>query len=373
MLLNHMPLVGRNNDYKPVFYKLAERQHREKLQTLLSQTPSLQIYDTIENQLTELTKINNVGKQLSAEDVKKYISEYTNGIDLEQFGVWVYYPWTQKLVHLLDEEDFIKVRTNRNLYKITPQEQETLRTKRIGLIGLSVGQSIALTIATERICGELLLADFDSIELGNMNRLSYSNVYNLGLPKVIATAQKIAELDPYIKVTCFTEGINVNNIDNFLGSNNSKLDILVEECDNITIKILSRIKAKEKQIPVVMDTNDRGMLDIERFDIEPHRSILHGRLPELDGMDASAVVQKLTTLTPEEKIKYVVQVIGMENVSEEMKHSLSEINKSITGWPQLSSAVTLGGAMVTDTCRRIALEKLTTSGRFFIHFTDLIK
>ena len=31
-----------------------------------------------------------------------------------------------------------------------------------------------------------------------------------------------------------------------------------------------------------MDANDRGLLDIERFDREPHRPLLHGLLGDAD-------------------------------------------------------------------------------------------
>ena len=51
---------------------------------------------------------------------------------------------------------------------------------------------------------------------------------------------------------------------------------IMEVCDGLDMKIISRFKAREFGVPVVMDTNDRGMLDIERFDLEPQRPILHG-------------------------------------------------------------------------------------------------
>ena len=31
-----------------------------------------------------------------------------------------------------------------------------------------------------------------------------------------------------------------------------------------------------------MATSDRGLVDVERFDLEPHRPILHGLLGDLD-------------------------------------------------------------------------------------------
>src|SRR5690606_9457704 len=112
------------------------------------------IYDTIFSQLTELIRLLNPTERLSAEKNESIISAHLNGVPLQDYGAWVYYPWNRSLVHLLDEEEFISVRTNRNMLKIKPEEIALLQKKTIGIIGLSVGQSIALTIAMERICSE---------------------------------------------------------------------------------------------------------------------------------------------------------------------------------------------------------------------------
>ena len=171
---------------------------------------------------------------------------------------------------------------------------------------------------------------------------------------------------------CFTEGINLNTIDDFF-TGGGKLDILVEECDGIDIKILARIKAKELGIPVVMDTNDKGMLDVERFDLEPERPIFHGKVAELEALSPDELTEKLNTLTIPEKIGYLGKIIGFENLSEAMKRSVGEMNKTIVGWPQLASAVTLGGAMITDISRKILLNQFDRSGRYFVDFDDLFK
>src|SRR5690606_3975260 len=140
-------------------------------------------------------------------------------------------------------------------YKISPEEYNILATKKIGVIGLSVGQSVATTMALERTCGELRIADYDILELSNLNRIR-TGVHNLGLLKTINVAREIAEFDPFLKVTCFHEGINENNISEFL-LEGGKLDILIDECDGLDIKILCRQKAKELTIPVVMEASDR--------------------------------------------------------------------------------------------------------------------
>jgi len=331
----------------------------------------IEIVDTIHLQLRELARINNPSKKMDEQAVTEFISSTVGPQHLYDYGVWAYYPWLKKIVHLLAEAEFIQVRTSRNKYKITPEEIAVLSTKKVGIIGLSVGQSIAMTMAMERICGELRLADFDEVELSNMNRIRCS-VQDLGLNKTIIAARQIAEQDPYLRVRCFIKGVTADGIDDFL-SGYGKLDLLVEESDGIDMKIISRIKAKEYGIPVIMDTNDKGMLDVERFDLEPERPIFHGRLTRIEGLSLHELADKLSNLSISEKVEYLVDIIGFENVSNAMKASLPEMNKTIVGWPQLASAVILGGAMVTDVGRRILLNKMSTSGRYFVDFDEIIR
>lgn len=354
--------------YRPVYFRIDRPEEEDKLNALIKSNKNIVIYDTISGQLNELIKLNNPSKKLTKEESAAILIQHTGG-DLRKYGVWVYYPWSDKLVHTLDEQEFARVRTNRNIHKITPEQIDVLKTKKVGIIGLSVGQSIAMTLAMERSCGELRLADFDDIELSNMNRIKV-NVQDLGLNKAVVAARQIAELDPFINVICYTDGITNDNIDDFF-TLNGKLDILVEECDGIDIKVLSRIKAKSLGIPVVMDTNDKGMLDVERFDLEPDRHIFHGKVNELEELSPEELNLKLNSLTIPEKVQYLARIIGYENLSEAMKISLGEMNKSIVGWPQLASAVTLGGAMVTDVSRKILLDQFTLSGRFFVDFDEL--
>lgn len=359
---------GRSMIYRPVYFRLINPEEGKKLKTLIDSNPDLLIYDTILSQLAELIKLNNPQQKLTPEESAALVAAHLK-TDADAYGVWVYYPWSNKLVHTLDEQEFAQVRTSRNVYKITPEEINVLKQKKIGIIGLSVGQSIALTLAMERTCGELRLADFDEIELSNMNRIKV-NVQDLGLNKSIVAARQIAELDPFLNVICFTEGITLGTIDEFF-TGNGKLDILVEECDGIDIKILARIKAKALGIPVVMDTNDKGMLDVERFDLEPERPIFHGKVAELEALSADQLTETLNKLTIPEKIGYLGKIIGFENLSPAMMKSVGEMNKTIVGWPQLASAVTLGGAMITDISRRILLKQFSKSGRYFVDFDEL--
>lgn len=347
--------------YRPLIFRADQADDRARLAELVKRTPGLRVHDTLHGQLRELVRTLHPDRTYTPAELDAAAVAHLQGIDPEHYGVWVFYPWNDRLVHLLGEDEFVRVRTDRNRNKITSEEQALLRTKRVGVVGLSVGQSAALVLAMERCCGELRLADFDDLELSNLNRIR-SGVHEMGVPKVVNTAREIAELDPFLQVTIFPEGLQRDNMDRFF-TEGGQLDLLVEECDSVDIKVLARLKARELGIPVVMDTSDRGMIDVERFDLEPDRPLLHGLL---EGLDLSLLDRPMTNL---EKLPFMAQIVGLETISDRMRASIPELGKTIVTWPQLASGVALGGALVTDVCRRVLLGHSSTSGRWW---TDIM-
>lgn len=317
------------------------------------------VLDTFSSQIGEWLKINRPSQPYSPEEledaVEKYMSDSSNSK-----GNWVYYPWLDTVVRLLDVKMFREVRTSRNKFKITEEEQELLSKKTVGIIGLSVGQSAAVTLAMESVGGVLRIADFDTLDLSNLNRLR-AGVHQLGLPKTVIAAREIAQIDPYLKLEVFHEGITPENAAAFIQG----LDIVVEECDSLPIKIAVRHISKQLHLPVIMDTSDRGMVDVERFDLEPDRPIFHGKLAAFESRDPS-------TFTAEDKQALLFSLVDYPQASERAKASFAEIGKRITTWPQLASSVTLGGAMMTDTARRILLGDSLASGRYYVDLEQLI-
>lgn len=352
------------NVYAPLFFRLSIKEDEDRLNSLLNNNSHITVCDELIGQLEELVKSKNPKVKYTKESLNEAAVKYLGKIEPEQYGVWVYFPWANRLVHLLDEEEFVFVRTNRNHYKITLEEEQILSTKKIGVIGLSVGKAIAMTIAMERICGEIRIADFDVIELSNLNRIQ-TGVQNFGIKKTIVVAREIAEIDPYLKVTLFSEGLTENNADDFF-LKDGKLDICIEVCDGLYTKIFSRQKAKSFGIPVVMNSSDRGTTDIERYDTNLELPLLHGLI---DHLDLNLVKSAKTN---EEKVPYLLPMLGVETSSTRLKASMLEIEESITTWPQLASGVILGGGICTDVCRRILLNQLNDSGRYFVDLEDII-
>jgi tRNA A37 threonylcarbamoyladenosine dehydratase len=350
--------------FEPKFFRIYDQNDKLELEKLLEDNPQIQIHDEIESQLEELLKTKHPKNKPQPEALEALKTKHIGHLTKQEYGVWVYYPWNNALIHLLDQEEFIEVRTNRNTYKITKDERDILGRQKIGVVGLSVGQSVSVTMAMERGFGEIRLADFDLLELTNLNRIR-TGVQSLGMPKVIIVAREIKEIDPFLKVTCFADGLTEDNMDQFF-TDGGNLDLIVDECDGLDIKILLRHKAKALRIPVVMDMSDRGTLDVERFDLEPDRPILHGMIDHLDHTKIKYLK------TNEEKIPYLLAMIGVETLSNRLQASMCEVGQTITTWPQLASGVTLGGALCADVSRRIILDQYHESGRYYIDLEKLI-
>ena len=264
---------------------------------------------------------------------------------------WVYYPWRAALVHVLGPDAFHRVRLDRNRNHITEAEQCALQSLKIGVVGLSVGHAIAHLLAMEGLVGTLRLADHDALELTNLNRVP-ATLLDLGTNKAVACARRVLEIDPYLKVEVFDDGIHTDNLDTFLDG----LDVVVEECDALDWKMRVREEARARGICTLMATSDRGLLDVERFDREPKRPVFHGLVGGLRSED-------LVDLSTEEKVPHALAILGGEDISLRLAASLIEVGQSLETWPQLGSEVLLGATQVAHAVRRFGLGQPLPSGR----------
>jgi len=300
----------------------------------LRRDPAVRVLDELAGQRAELKRVRGHDPALEEEPLR-----------------WAYYPWRRTLISLLGPRGFRAVRLDRNRNKITRGEQARLAGATIGVVGLSVGHAIAHTLALEGLCGELRLADFDEIELSNLNRIPGS-LLDVGVNKAVVAARRIAELDPYLTVTVFPEGLQDTNVAEFFDG----LDVVIEECDSLDMKLVVREAARERSIPVIMETSDRGLIDVERYDLEPGRAFFHGLLGD-------ARPEDLAGLSTHDKAPYVMAIIEPEGLSSRMAASMAEIDYTVSTWPQLGGDVALGGATVAATVLRLLRGERVVSGR----------
>lgn len=274
-------------------------------------------------------------------------------------GCWVYFPWSGIFMHCLAEDELFLLRTNRNKNLITEDEQSQLYQSCVGVCGLSVGNSIALTMAYSGLSRSMKLTDFDVLETANLNRLR-AGLHHVGKMKAEIAAQQIWELNPFARLELYKDGLDDDNLDKFF--RDPKLHLVFDEIDDFPMKIKLRMKAREVGVPVIMLTSlgDNVLIDIERYDLDSATEIFNG----LVGDTPEEILTK--NIGEREKVQYAIDLVGAENIPTRALESLFEINKSLVGRPQLASTITIDGGLGAYLVRRILLGHDVPSGRYYM-------
>lgn len=350
--LSDMVIQREKMDFLPVFFNLSKALDCKKVEDLIKKGKIVEIVDEFAEQEKELY-------------LSKHPEEIFSGVTRDnkfkmEEGIWVYYPWKYSLVHLLSPKEYNNLRMSRNYNLILPEEQKKLSGITIGVVGLNVGNPGAVCLALESAGSFFKLAELDELSVSNLNRFR-AGVSELGLNKGILTARQIVEIDPFVKVEVLDKGVNEKNIDDFLLQ--PKIDVLIEEMDNLKLKIYIREKAKKFGIPVLMVTGngENIIADVERYDLDKNLPILNGLLP----IEISAKISK-GNLVGQEKVDLARSFIGENILSSRLVESFAEVGKKLAGIPQLSEASFLRGAILTHLVRRLVVGGDLKSGRYHL-------
>lgn len=296
-----------------------------------------------------------------AEAFEAFKTEHCAGKPLEQAGVWFYFPWNETLVHFLPDAMHQELRTARNKYLITKDEQEKFYNFNVGIGGLSVGSHAALTIAMMGGAKNMKIADPDEISGSNLNRIRLDYSY-VGTNKCEAVGELIYQTNPYAELETHTEGIFVEGLEAFM----TGLDVFVECMDHPELKIRSRLIAKKLGIPVVMatDNGDSIIFDIERYDLDPNLELFNGVAGHL-------TLEEFQKFPPQELPKLATKIAGKDVVHAKMLYSVSEVGKSLYSWPQLGDAATLAGVATAYVIKRLALGEPLRTGKMEVNLDSI--
>lgn len=276
---------------------------------------------------------------------------------LERRSRYAVFPWRRVVVRLPDSDTFYRLKTARNRFLLTSGEQDAWSHSLIAVAGLSVG-SAALIACSLTGARRFHVADSDTVDLTNLNRMM-SSVCDVGVSKIELSSRRILEGDPYSVITPFTAGYNPAFADEFLGvSGAQRVSVVIEEIDDVAMKIDLRRRARAAGIPVISTTDmgDNVILDIERYDLDPAYPIFHGRGESFTEGDAT---------DPQQRLRMAFEIVG-DALTPRMAFSASQIGRSIASWPQLGSTANMAGAIAAAAARCIVGDRGVPSGRF--HF-----
>lgn len=350
---------SKDNSYTAELFDLNKKADEKKISQLIKNGLILEVIDEYAEAKKELYLARHPQFLFKTSPKSKTFSR--------KDGVWVYYSWRHTLVHCLSKKDFLFLKTSRNFNLILPEEQKKISQIKIGVAGLNVGNPGAICLGLEGVGKYFKLADFDTLSISNLNRFR-AGLCELGVNKAILTARQISEMNPFVETKVFEQGIIEGKIDDFLLK--PRLDVLIEEMDNLPLKIDIRERARELGIPVVMVTGngENVIIDVERYDQNKKIELLNGLLSKKveedirkGGFDSS------------EKLKLAKDFIGEKYLHDRLVKSFALVGSKLAGIPQLAEASFLRGAVLCHMVRIIFSDQNVPSGRYHVKLSDIIK
>ncbi|MCC7289114.1 ThiF family adenylyltransferase [bacterium] len=347
---------------QPRSYELSKDSDVEALSKLMSSGAVVRVFDQINLAIDELFDIEYPAKKdtKSKDEVAQFASRVTNG-DPSSYGSWFFFPWNGSLVHFPPKHDLRALRTSRNRNLITAEEQTKLYEGTIAIFGMSVGSNIVEALISQGIGGKLILADMDTIEPSNLNRIRMP-YHEVGTHKIDAIAKRVSEVDPYIQQIHYHDGLTEANLSELIQKHSP--DILIDEMDALHMKLEVRIAAKKHKLPVIMgaDDGDNALIDIERYDKDSKLEYFSGRIPK----PILERLKKDDLSRPEIGMLIGKYFVGADHIPLRMYASLSEVGKTLPSWPQLGGAAALAGISLAFCAKKIILDQPLHDGRHLV-------
>lgn len=340
-----------------------EKIHKPEVYTSLAQAPSgIPIVDAYESALKELFTIEHPTIRREDPTRPTQIADYIQSATVPHR--YIYFPWRKLIVHTVDESTYMKLRTARNKTIITEEEQGAYRAARVGVVGMSVGASAIRALASSGGPQRMKIADFDDLEITNLNRIS-AGLPDVGQHKADLVAKFVWELDPDADLEVWHKGVTAETLGQFISD--PRLDVFVDEMDNLVLKFAARELCKKAGIPVVMatDNGDSVILDVERFDQEPTRELFHGLVPDI-------TPEAMSHLPFQEWVKVATKIVGPDYLTSRMQNAIMQIGKTIPAVPQLGPTAAMAGAGIAYAVRQIACKLPLPSGRYLFGLDSVL-
>jgi molybdopterin/thiamine biosynthesis adenylyltransferase len=159
--------------------------------------------------------------------------------------------------------------------------QEKLLSARVLIIGLGgLGSPVAMYLAAAGV-GHLVLADFDAVELTNLQRQIAHTTARIGMNKSASAAQALRELNPDVQIECIERLLDADN----LAAQVERANVVLDCTDNFATRFAINAACVTAKVPLVSGAAIRLEGQVAVFDAREQSSPCYRCLYEEDSDD----------------------------------------------------------------------------------------
>ena len=136
---------------------------------------------------------------------------------------------------------------------------ERFRGAHVCVVGVGgVGSWIVEALARSAV-GQLTLIDLDNVAESNINRQIQALGSTVGMAKITALAERIAQINPFCVVNQIEDFVTPDNLEQMIGS--GKYDYVVDAIDSVQAKAAMIAWCRDHAIPLVIIGSAGGQTD----------------------------------------------------------------------------------------------------------------
>lgn len=148
---------------------------------------------------------------------------------------------------MLSDEELLRYSRQILLPQIDVAGQLRLKDSRVLVVGLGgLGSPVALYLAAAGV-GELHLADFDRVDLTNLQRQVLHDSDSVGLPKVESARRRLAVINPEVRLLPLDRALDADGLDAAVGA----VDLVLDCSDNFTTREAVNAACVRQRRPLV--------------------------------------------------------------------------------------------------------------------------
>jgi adenylyltransferase/sulfurtransferase len=185
--------------------------------------------------------------------------------------------------------------------------QERLRSASVLIVGLGgLGSPVAMYLAAAGI-GRLILADFDAVDLSNLQRQPLHTTERIGLPKAESARVALASLNPDVDLVTVKRSLTEDSLPILVAD----VDLVVECSDNFATRFAVNAACVRARKPLVSGAAIRMEGQVATFSGQPGGPCYQCLYPRNGGTDETCSANGI--LAP------VVGIIGSIQATEAIK------------------------------------------------------
>jgi molybdopterin-synthase adenylyltransferase len=226
----------------------------------------------------------------------------------------------------MNDQQLLRYSRHIMLPEVDIEGQEKLLAATVLVIGLGgLGSPVAMYLAAAGV-GHLILADFDVVDLSNLQRQIAHTTNRIGETKVESAAQALRALNPDIKITCIAQQMD----EQILAEQIAQVSVVVDCCDNFNTRFVVNAGCVKYKVPLVSGAAIRLEGQVAVFDARDATSPCYRCLYDVEN-EADLTCAANGVLAP------LVGIVGSVQALETIK-LITGFGTSLTGRLQLFDA-----------------------------------